>query len=37
MFLAYGDWNEEDDATMLAQIIALSQQEFLDNLKKSPR
>lgn len=32
----YGDvW--EEDAPMLAEIIALSQQEFLDNLKKSPR
>lgn len=35
---AYGDsWDEQDDASMLAQVIALSQQEFLDNLKKSPR
>lgn len=38
LLLAYGlDWNEQDDASMLAQVIALSQQEFLDNLKKSPR
>jgi hypothetical protein len=34
--LAYGDWNETDDATLLEQIIALSQQEFIDGLKKSP-
>ncbi|KAI6176182.1 Deubiquitinating enzyme A [Aphelenchoides bicaudatus] len=33
----YNDWNEQYDANILAQVLALSQQEFLDNLKKSPR
>jgi hypothetical protein len=36
--LAFDDWgNPVDEAQMLAKAMALSQQEFLDSFKKSPR